>query len=91
MKKFNINDTIYIQITEGGWKHLNKTVGKDYIVHCIKPYETIINGEIYYKLQLHAVFDLLTAHRGRELLFNTNILIDEKNLTDIISINWLKQ
>ena len=42
MKKFNINDHIYIQITEHGWKHLKKTVGDDYIKHCIdnKNYRT---------------------------------------------------
>lgn len=85
MKKFNINDAIYIQITEDGWKHLNKTVGKDYIVHCIKPYETIINGEIYQRLQLYVVFELLPAHMGRKLLFNTNILVNKKDLADVIS------
>jgi len=30
MKKFNINDYMYIQITEEGRKHLKKTVGDEY-------------------------------------------------------------
>jgi hypothetical protein len=29
MKNFNINDCIYIQITERGWEHLTNTVGID--------------------------------------------------------------
>ena len=36
MKKFNINDYMYIQINENGWEHLKKTVGGDYIKHCIE-------------------------------------------------------
>ena len=31
MKKFNLNDYMYIQITEEGWRHLEKTVGIEYI------------------------------------------------------------
>lgn len=43
MKKFNVNDYMYIQITEDGWKHLEKTVGIDYINACIKRQTTLIS------------------------------------------------
>jgi len=51
MKKFNINEYMYIQITEEGWKHLEKTVGIDYINACIKTpnYTKIIDGETWYR------------------------------------------
>ena len=83
MKKFNINESICIQITDEGWKHLKKTVGDDYIKHCIdnEHYRVEIDGEIWYKLQAHQVFDLLPINVGGRPTYNTNVLIDEKHLT----------
>ena len=78
MIKFNINDYICIQIKERGWSHLEKTFGKDYIKHCIKNREVIIDGEIWYRLQCHDVFTLLPTEFGKPILFNTNILIDNE-------------
>ena len=51
MIKFNINEYIYIQITEEGWTHLRRTVGRDYINHCIKASsnEKEIEGETWYR------------------------------------------
>ena len=80
MKKFNINEYMYIQITEAGWVHLSKTVGFEYIKHCIKPYEKEINGEIWYRLQCWGVFDLLPSNFGGQPLFNTNVMFDDKAL-----------
>ena len=79
MKKFNINDYIYIQITEEGWKHLKKTVGDEYIKHCIKvpAYEKIINSEIWYRLQCHQVISLLSGNVAT-LLFKTNVMFDDE-------------
>ena len=82
MKKFNINHGICIQITDEGWRHLKKTVGDDYIKHSIEPYKTEINNEIWYKLQAHQVFDLLPIYFSGRPTYNTNVLIDEKDLTD---------
>lgn len=82
MKKFNINHNICIQITDEGWKHLKKTVGDDYIKHCIKPYKTEIENETWYKLQAHQVFDLLPINVGSRPTYNTNVLIDENDLTE---------
>ena len=82
MKKFNINHNICIQITDEGWKHLKKTVGDDYIKHCIEPYKTEIENETWYKLQAHQVFDLLPINFGGRPTYNTNVLIDENDLIE---------
>lgn len=44
------------------------------------PYKEEIEGEIWYKLQAHQVFDLLPVNPGGQLYFNTNILIDERDI-----------
>jgi len=80
MKKFNINDSIYIQITKEGWDHLRLTVGLDYIKHCIKPYEVIIDNCVWFKLQAHSVFELLPINFGGQPTYSTNIMFDEKDL-----------
>lgn len=79
MRKYNINNPMYIQITDEGWKHLEKTVGLDYINNCIKtPYnEKLINGEIWYVMECWNVFNLLPTSQGRKLLFKTEVMFDE--------------
>ena len=81
-RKFNINNYIYIQITELGWKHLQKTVGEDYIKHCIKtePYEVIVNGETWYRFQAHHVMRILHGGSGFNLLYNPTVMFDESEL-----------
>lgn len=81
MKKFNINEHMYIQINEHGWKHLENTVGTDYINACIKNREVIIEGEKWYKLQCWGVFDLFPSNFGQMPYFSTNVMFDEKSLT----------
>ena len=82
MKKFNINDYVYIQITELGWRHLKETVGNDYIRHCInaKSYRKEIEGEVWHTLQAHSVFNLLPITGNNAILYKTNIMFDEKSL-----------
>jgi hypothetical protein len=82
MKTFNINDYIYIQITETGWNHLRKTVGEDYIKYCIdrKPYRVEIEGDIWYRLQAHNVFDILALDGTDKLLYSPNIMFDDDSL-----------
>ena len=81
MKKFNINEYIYIQITDDGWKHLKETVGDEYINHCIdtETYKKEIDGEVWYRLQAHEVFSLLPMTSIR-LFYNTTIMLDEAAL-----------
>ena len=77
MEKFNTNNYIYVQITKDGWKHLEKEVGKEYIKHCIYPYKKEIKGKVWYKLQMHQVFDVLHENCAQHHI-HTNILIDIK-------------
>ena len=77
MTKFNINDYILVQITDIGWNHLNKTVGKEYIEACIIPYKQVINNKDWYRLQAHNVMSLLGESTGHSQGYiNSNILID---------------
>lgn len=80
MRIFNINSRIYIQITEEGWKHLEETVGTEYINACIKSREVIINKETWYKLQCWECFHLMPNYNGKKPLFNTNIMFDDKDI-----------
>jgi hypothetical protein len=80
MKKFNINEYMYIQITEDGWKHLTKRVGEDYIKHCIDTRKIKIEEEIWHRLQCWQVFDLLPVNFGGRPLFNSNVMFDQEVL-----------
>lgn len=78
MKKFNINDEVLIHITEKGWIHLRKYVGKDYMKNCIEPRKKVIDNKDYYELQLWTVFDLFPVVMGGDILFETTILIENE-------------
>ena len=62
MKEFNLNHNILIQITEYGWKDLERYEDESgnygFTKHCIKAYEQIIDREKWYKLQAHFVIGL---------------------------------
>lgn len=79
LKKFNINDYMYIQINDSGWAHLLKTVGQEYINVCIKTREVEISGEKWYRLQCHVCFDLMPILYSKPM-FNTNVMFDAKSL-----------
>ena len=83
MKKFNINEYIYIQINENGWEHLKKTVDEEYIKHCIdnENYRKEINGQIWHRLQCWSIFDLFPSNFGGQPLFNTNVMFDDEALS----------
>lgn len=80
MFKFNINNYIYLQITETGWEFLEKTVDKNYINNCIdnEKFRVEIDGEIWYKLQCWKVFDLFKRSFGSETFFDTITMFDDK-------------
>lgn len=80
MKQFNINDNIYVEITDCGWAYLKKTVGDGYINACITPNKHLINGKTVYKLQCHQVFDLMPVDVGSMPLFKPTIMINENDL-----------
>ena len=79
-KEFNINEHIYIRITEDGWKHLRKNHDADFIKICIESKEERIDGEIWHRLQCHEVFTLFPVITGATLLFHTDIMFDNKDL-----------
>ena len=68
---------MYIQISDDGWEHLRKTVGDDYIKHCILSHEKKIDGEKWYQLQCHSVFSLFPITYGYPSIINTNVLFDD--------------
>lgn len=80
MQKFNINESMFIQINEFGWAHLNRTHKQDYIDTCIKSKERSINGEIWYELQCWKVFDLFPPKFGQQILHSSNVLFKESDL-----------
>ena len=84
MKKFNVNHAIYVQITKAGFEHLKKTVGEDYIKDCITPYQKEINGEVWYKLQAHNVFDLLPIVYSGEPNYHAEIMFEDDVLEDVL-------
>ena len=79
MKKFNLNDYIFVQITKYGWEKLRENETEEYIQHCILSNQVIISGEIWYKLQGHQLFGLFgnmlftASHHPIEM----NILLEE--------------
>ena len=83
MKKFNINDYIYIQITEQGWTFLRKTKEIDYIQFCIESMKIEIENVTWYRMQCHAVFDLFPINFGGQPMFNTNIMIDDESIAEV--------
>lgn len=92
MKKFNINDHMYIQITEEGWAYLRKSLNdtkflkinaEEYIKHCIEPYKVEIDGEVWHRLQMHFVFDHFPIHMGGPIYFKTNVMFDDDELKNI--------
>ncbi len=83
MKKFNINDYMYIQITDSGWKHLRNTLTASYIKHCIEDKKVKIENQIWYKLQCHNVFELFPIKSFNEPLFNTNVMFDDEDLSTL--------
>jgi hypothetical protein len=80
MKKFNINNTMYVQITEEGWEHLRNTLEPDYIKICIESRMIEIEGEIWYDLQCWEVFNLLPVTFGKRPLFKSNVMFNENDL-----------
>lgn len=82
---YNINSYIYIQITEVGWEHLNKTVGESYIKSCIKTpsVEKIIKGETWYRLQCWVAFDLMPPCFGSQVRFKSTVMFDDIQMADV--------
>ena len=72
MKRFNLNDKMYIQINDKGWEYLKNTKRIDYINVVIGRNAVTIENELWYELQGHEVFNLF----GGSLFHNEPIGID---------------
>ncbi len=59
--QFNLNDYILVQITDYGWKelekHEQKTNNVGFVEHCIKSKKEVVDGVDYYRLQAHNIPD----------------------------------
>ena len=83
MKKFNINDTMYIHILPAGLNYLKREYGSEYVDKRIKPKKVMINGKEYYAMQCWDVFNTLPASLGFDMLFEPNVLFADSNLENI--------
>lgn len=81
MKKFNINNYMYIQITDKGWKFLKETFNADYIEHRILKQKIQIKNDIWYRIQCYEVFDIFPVTIGCEPLFEMNVMFDDNDIT----------
>lgn len=80
MKKYNVNDYMYIQINKNGWEHLKKKMGRKYIKYCIENRKVLIDGEVWYKLRCHNVFHLFSVNFGVRPMFSENVMFDDEAL-----------
>ncbi len=87
MKKFNVNETVLVKLTELGLNHwrneFNKISIPDYTFE--QHYNSYTNKEGYTSFQLHVLMELFgeVIGNGLPLMFETNILIDENKLENI--------
>lgn len=80
MKKFNINDTMYVCILPKGWEHLNKKYGTKYVEEHIKPRKIMINNKAYYAMQCHDVISTFPVVIGCHLFYETEVLFKDNDL-----------
>lgn len=82
MKKFNLNAYVYIQIPKQGWSHLSRTRTPAFIEACLKPYKKTIDGEEWYKIQMHEVFRLFPVTDSMSLI-ETTVMFDDDDLMHV--------
>ena len=90
MLKYNINDHMYVQITDEGWFHLLETVGQDYIDNYIKHLEVERDGEIWYKMKCWSVFDLMPPVFGGKPLFMPGVMIEGEGIEEVKGMKGTK-
>lgn len=83
MKKFNINNTMYIHILPKGWEHLYHKYGYEYVEKCIKPLKAMIGDKEYYAMQCWDVFITLPACVGMDTLFEPDVLFKDSELENV--------
>ena len=83
MKKFNINNTMYIHILPKGWEYLYKKYGYEYVEKCVKPLKAIIGDKEYYYMQCWDAFNTLPPCVGMDNLFEPDVLFNDNELDNI--------
>ena len=83
MKKFNINNIMYLRILPPGWNYIKREYGGEYVEQCIKPNKVMINDKEYYAMQCWDVFNTLPASLGFDMLFEPNILFADSDLKNV--------
>ena len=83
MKKFNINNIMYIHILPTGLNYLKREYGNEYVEKCIKPNKVMINNKKYYAMQCWDVFNILPASLGFDMLFEPNVLFADSDLENV--------
>jgi hypothetical protein len=80
MKKFNLNDKMYIKIKDKGWEHLKNTKRIDYINVVIGRSAVVIEDELWYELQGHEVFNLFGGSLFQNELIGIDIMFNNEDL-----------
>ena len=83
MKKFNINNTMYIHILPKGLKYLKNKYGDEYVNKGIKPQKVMIGHKEYYSLQCWNLFNTLPASMGFDMLFEPIVLFKDSDLENV--------
>jgi hypothetical protein len=86
MKKYklNINDYIYVKLTDFGKEKIIEKCGYGYFEHCIESHK---QPDGYYQLQAHTVMMLLGEYcynGARQLPFELNVYFTDKDLEEVV-------
>lgn len=80
MINFNINDFVYFQITEDGWKYLRTRPLYDFLMDYITRNKVQIDmkdNEDWYGLQCYELFSIFPIKLGSNFLIKPNMLLDK--------------
>lgn len=83
MKRFNLNDKMYVQITPEGHEHLKNTKRLEYINAVIGRSAVAINNELWCELQGHDVLNLFGGKISHQSPIKMNIMFDEEDLREV--------
>jgi hypothetical protein len=89
MVQFNLNDYVLIQITEEGFRALERKYARHtaFVDICIRDKREVIDGKEYYRLQAHSVMqyfgDIIGTYNPGHI--STNILVPSKSVSTLLA------